>query len=49
MFIAIGGGSLREMTEVNDYIASKLEYIRTQFERKPKILSIRLQESLAQG
>ncbi len=38
MFIAIGGGSLREMTEVNDYIAAKLEYIRMQFERKPKIL-----------
>ncbi len=38
MIIVIGGGSLREMTDVNDYIASKLEYIRKQFERKPKIL-----------
>lgn len=38
MFIAIGGGSLREMTAINDYIVSKLEYIRTRYERKPKIM-----------
>lgn len=38
MFIAIGGGSLREMTKVNDYIASKLEHIRNEEERKPKIM-----------
>lgn len=38
MFIAIGGGSLREMTSVNDYIVQKLDYIRTQYQRKPKIM-----------
>ena len=38
MFIAIGGGSLREMTSVNDYIVSELEYIREKYQRKPKIL-----------
>lgn len=38
MFIAIGGGSLREMTAINDYVVSKLEHIRVQFERKPKIM-----------
>lgn len=38
MIIVIGGGSLREMSDINNYIVSKLEYIRTQFERKPKIL-----------
>lgn len=38
MFIAIGGGSLREMTAVNDYIVSKLEHIRTEYERKPKVM-----------
>lgn len=38
MFIAIGGGSLREMTAVNEYVVSKLEHIRKEFERKPKIM-----------
>lgn len=38
MFIAIGGGSLREMTAVNDYVVSKLAHIRDKFERKPKIM-----------
>ncbi len=38
MFIAIGGGSLREMTAINDYIVSKLEHIRKEYERKPKIM-----------
>lgn len=38
MFIAIGGGSLREMTAINNYIVSKLEYIRSEYQRKPKIM-----------
>lgn len=38
MFIAIGGGSLREMQQINDLICQKLEYIRLQEERKPKIM-----------
>ena len=38
MFIAIGGGSMKEMTAVNDYIVSKLEHIRQEMERKPKIM-----------
>lgn len=38
MIIAIGGGSLREMTAVNDYIVSKFEHIREEQARKPKIM-----------
>ncbi len=38
MFIAIGGGSMKEMTAVNDYIVSKLEHIRHEMGRKPKIM-----------
>ena len=38
MFIAIGGGSMKEMTALNDYIVSKLEHIRQEMERKPKIM-----------
>lgn len=38
MIILIGGGSLREMTAVNDFIASKLDWVRMEYERKPKIM-----------
>ena len=38
MFIAIGGGSMREMTEVNDLIVKQLEHIRINEGRKPKIM-----------
>ena len=38
MVIVIGGGSMREMPLVNDYIVSLLDNIRIKEERKPKVL-----------